>query len=163
MKNQMNAHDLLQAARHIPPPSQASAEEYASLCEILSASVTRSMLNSPHIAELIGGSAHQDMMAENHRNHGLFLCVLLRHYQAEYLVDTVLWVYRAYMSHGFQRLYWQVQLETWQNILQEHLSDKAYREISPIYQFLLHHQDDFARLSQEVHQESTNFHREFPI
>jgi hypothetical protein len=34
-------------------------------------------------------------------------------YHPEVLVETVLWVFRAYRSHGFKLTYWPAQLDMW--------------------------------------------------
>jgi hypothetical protein len=65
-------------------------------------------------------------------------------------VDTVLWVFRAYRSHGFQLTYWPAQLETWIRILKEDLSPDSFSEVYPFYRWLLLHQASFVALS-DVH------------
>lgn len=53
------------------------------------------------------------------------------------LVDTVLWVFRAYMSRGFSPNYWVAQINTWIYLLKENVSEKAFLEILSIYDWFL--------------------------
>jgi hypothetical protein len=52
------------------------------------------------------------------------------------LVETILWVFRAYRSHGFHTNYWAAQLNSWIEILRNELSEEAYTEIYPYYEWM---------------------------
>ena len=52
---------------------------------------------------------------------------LLATYSPEVLVNTVLWVFRAYRAHGFNLTYWPAQLDTWVVLLEKHLSPSVGR------------------------------------
>ena len=58
-----------------------------------------------------------------------FVASILQTPDSETLVDTTLWVFRAYMSRGFSPSHWSVQLETWRQLLKENISDKAFTEV----------------------------------
>ncbi|MFW5880852.1 MAG: hypothetical protein ACOC2N_07070 [Spirochaetota bacterium] len=68
----------------------------------------------------------------------------------EVLVNTVLWVFRAYRAHGFNLTYWPAQLDTWVVLLEKHLSPSSFAAIYPVYHFMLIHQPDFVGLSDEA-------------
>ena len=69
------------------------------------------------------------MTEDNNRNFSRFMESVFNHYQAEVLVETVLWVFRAYRSHGFQTTYWPANLNTWIEILKKEMSEKAFEAI----------------------------------
>ena len=55
---------------------------------------------------------------------------------AEVLVESVLWVFRAYRNHGFSPNYWAAQLNTWFQVLPQQLSVASWAEIRPWYEWL---------------------------
>lgn len=143
----MNRQILIEAASELTAPSEDAAREYAACHELIAARVSHELLQRPDLDRLIGPD-NRAMMEDNHRNHGRFMTSFLTAFSPGVLVETVLWVFRAYRSHGFQLAYWPAQLDCWLVLLREHLSPAAYREIEPIYRFLLCHQPAFAALSE---------------
>jgi len=65
------------------------------------------------------------------------------------LVETVLWVYRAYRSHGFRLTYWPAQLNAWMVVLKAQLSEDTFREIHPLYNWFIVNQAAFVRLTDD--------------
>ena len=82
--------------------------EYQGKQEQLVAEINQRMLARDDIATLVGLD-NLVMMQDNHNNHACFMVSLLQIYVPEVLVDTVLWVFKAYRSHGFHNLYWSAQ------------------------------------------------------
>jgi hypothetical protein len=68
-------------------------------------------------------------------------------YSPAVLVDTVLWVFRAYRSHGFQLTYWPAQLDTWVEIFRQDLTEQTFSEIYPFYNWMIVNQPAFVALS----------------
>jgi len=66
------------------------------------------------------------------------------------LVETVLWVFRAYRSHGFQTTYWAANLNIWVDLIRQELSESAYNEIYPFYNWLIVNIPVFVKLSDEI-------------
>lgn len=143
----MTKEALVEEARKLPEPSQAAAEEFAANSEMLAAELNRIMTAREDLYTLIGPD-NKEMMEDNHRNHARFMSSLLAHYDAEVLVNTVLWVFRAYRGHGFNLTYWPAQLDTWVTLLKRTLSKEAFESVYPVYHFMLVHQQDFAQLSE---------------
>ena len=92
-------------------------------------------LKRPEVEELVGKN-NIDMMQDNHANHIRFISSILKNYDEEVLVETILWVFRAYRSHGFSTNYWAVQLNTWIKILKNQLSDETFLEVQPLYEWM---------------------------
>ena len=145
----MNKADLIQSAATLQPPQPASVKEYADQRESLPAELSRVLRERDDINALIGPE-NLAMMEDNHRNHVRFMVSLFAAYSPEVLVDTVIWVFRAYRSHGFSLAYWPAQLDTWLEIMRTSLSPKAYEEIAPFYVWMLVNQASFAALSDEL-------------
>ena len=142
----MNRQDLLETARALPAFSAAAAQEYADQRELLVASLNQIMLQRVDLDQLVGAGNHA-MMQDNHRNHARFMGSLFMLLSPAVLVDTVLWVFRAYRSHGFQLTYWPAQLDTWVEIFREDLTEKTFEEIYPFYHWMIVHQPAFVELS----------------
>ncbi len=143
----MTREYLIQEAIKIKSPSAPSAREYLDKSEVMTAEVNKLMLERPDLEKLIGKDS-QAMMIDNHNNHSRFMVSLVRDYNAEVLVDTVIWVFRAYRAHGFQLTYWPAQLNCWMTVIRKHLSPESFDHIAPVYQFMIVNQASFARLSQ---------------
>ena len=124
---------LIKSADKIARVSEKSIKEYMDKMELLATKMNDIMLKRDDILELIGSGKNITMMKDNHNNHLRFVASILQTPDSETLVDTTLWVFRSYMSRGFSTKYWNVQLETWRQILKENISSKAFSEIISIY------------------------------
>jgi hypothetical protein len=67
----------------------------------------------------------------------------------EVFVETILWVFRAYRSHGFTTNYWAAQLNQWILIIQKELQPEILREIKPYYEWMQVHIPIFVQLSDD--------------
>jgi hypothetical protein len=142
----MTEQDLQRTAADLNAPSSEALEEYAAKRETLVAEVNRIMLARPDLEELIG-PANTAMMQDNHHNHSRFVASILRHPNPEVLVETVLWVYRAYRSHGFQLTYWPAQLNAWVEVMKRELSENTFLAIYPLYYWFIVNQAAFVKLT----------------
>jgi len=142
----MTKQELIAAASRLTPPADRWVKEFSEKREAMAADVNRVMSARPDLERLVGpeGSA---MSRDNNRNFSLFMESLMGHFQAEVLVDTVLWVFRAYRAHGFQTVYWPANLNAWMETLKQALSPEAFREISPFYAWLITHIPVFVALT----------------
>jgi hypothetical protein len=141
----MSKEELLASACLLAQPSKQVAEEYSRKSEHLAAEMNRIMGGRPDIEYMVGGN--RAMMEDNHRNHARFIESLFFAHNPSVLVDTVLWVFRAYRSHGFQLTYWPAQLDTWVEVLRKELSPEAMEGIYPFYRWMIVNQPSFALLS----------------
>lgn len=144
----MSKEELLASARLLVQPSKQITEEYSRKSEYLAAEMNRIMGERPDIEYMVGGN--RDMMEDNHRNHARFIESLFYAHNPSVLVDTVLWVFRAYRSHGFQLTYWPAQLDTWVEVLRRELSPEAMVEVYPFYRWMIVNQPAFALLSDSL-------------
>ncbi len=97
----MQKDSLVKSADKISKVSDDSIKEYVDKMDILAAKMNEVILKREDIFELIGGNKNIEMMKDNHNNHLRFVASILETPDSETLVDTVLWVFRAYMSRGF--------------------------------------------------------------
>ena len=142
----MTRDDLVKKAVEVTPPSPDCAGEFQKKSGIMAAELDSLMLKRTDLEKLIGPD-NQAMMSDNHSNHARFMASLLRDYRPEVLVDTILWVFRAYRAHGFHLTYWPAQLNAWLKVLEKHLSSESFQQVSQIYAFMIVNQPAFARLS----------------
>jgi len=139
---------LVATANKLPHCSAEAAGEYAAKRDILAAEINRIMGGRADLNELIG-EGNQSMMEDNHRNHARFISSLIQDFSSQVLVETVLWVFRAYRSHGFRLTYWPAQLDTWVEVLRKELSPRAFAEIYPLYHWMIIYQPAFVSLNDE--------------
>jgi hypothetical protein len=106
------------------------------------------MLERPDIESLVGTN-NLSMMKDNHANHVRFIASILKNYNHDVLVDTVLWVFRAYRSHGFTTNYWAAQLNTWLIVIKEVLTPESFVEVYPYYEWMQVNIPLFVKVSDE--------------
>ena len=131
----MDKKFLLETAQQLQQVSVKTSEEYQQKGEQLISKINKLMLERQDIENLVGKN-NLNMMKDNHANHVRFISSMLKHHNPEVLVETVLWVFRAYRSHGFTTNYWAAQLNTWIQIYKADLSPKCYEEIYPLYEWM---------------------------
>ena len=144
----MDRKALIATAAALPAIPASAAKAYAGARERLVAEVNSSMGARSDLDRLLGPD-NRAMMENNHANHARFVETVLRGFDAEVLVDTVLWVFRAYRSHGFSLTYWSAQLNAWLDAVKAHLGPDDSKAIEPLYQWFLVYQPAFEALSDE--------------
>ena len=144
----MTKEELVATAAALPHPTPAAAHEYSEKRERLAAEINRIMGQRTDLEDLIGAGNH-DMMEDNHRNHARFLTSLFQDFSPVVLVETVLWVFRAYRSHGFHLTYWPAQLDTWVEIFKKELTPATFENVYPVYHWMIIHQPAFVALSDQ--------------
>ena len=140
---------LVKSASEISKVSESSLKEYVDKMEVLAAKMNKVMLARADILELIGGEKNITMMKDNHNNHLRFIASILQTPDSETLVDSLFWVFRAYMSRGFIVDYWKVQLNVWVQILKENISKEAFSEIISIYTWMVLNISSFATAAED--------------
>jgi hypothetical protein len=142
----MNKTELLATACQLCPPTAAATADFEARREALAAELSRRMLARPDIDRLVG-SGNREMMENNSRNMMRFLGSLFRHFEPAVLVETALWVFRAYRAHGFQISYWPANLDTAVQILREQLPAESFAAVYPCFEWLIVHNPAFVELS----------------
>jgi hypothetical protein len=100
--------------------------------------------------EKLVGEGNRQMAEDNNRNFARFMESMFSDYNAEVLVDTVLWVFSAYRSHGFQTTYWAANLNVWMDMLKQELSTEAFDALYPYYNWLIVNIPIFVKLTDEA-------------
>ena len=153
----MDKNLLLDRAGKLLQVSLNSAQEYQQKADRLITKMNERMLERPDIESLVGKN-NIDMMKDNHANHIRFIASILKNQNADVLVETVLWVFRAYRSHGFTTNYWAAQLNTWMIILKEELSPVCFNEVYPYYEWMQINIPIFVKISDENLEASNSLH-----
>ncbi|MBI9042259.1 hypothetical protein [Lutibacter sp.] len=144
----MNKAYLLQTCGELKRFSDKASEEYFIKSEVLLSEMNTIMLKRGDIKDLVG-EENLLMMQDNHSNHIRFIASILKEFNPEVLVETILWVFRAYRSHGFSTNYWAAQLNTWIEVLKNQLSAESYLEINPLYNWMQINIPIFVKLSDD--------------
>ncbi len=131
----MDKKTLIESANRLNSVSLNSVKEYIEKSDLLVAEINRCMKSREDIVSLIG-TDNIAMMKDNHSNHVRFIASILGNRNDEVLVETILWVFRAYRSHNFTTNYWASQLNAWIDIIKKELSPQAFSEIYPYYEWM---------------------------
>ncbi|MDP2236138.1 MAG: hypothetical protein Q8J88_06875 [Bacteroidales bacterium] len=145
----MNREFLIKTAEKLMQPSDAAANEFSEKADSMVVLINNHFKKRSDL-NMLTGEGNVDMMIDNHRNHVRFMISVFKHYEPEVLVETVLWVFRAYRSHGFKLTYWPAQLDAWVEIFKTELSPAAFAEIYPFYNWMIIHNPIFAKVSDEI-------------
>ena len=151
----MDEKYLINTCNQLSKVSGKSANEYSEKGDKLILLMNVEILKRADIENLVGGQ-NIDMMHDNHANHIRFISSILKNFNATVFVETILWVFRAYRSHGFSTNYWATQLNVWIMILKKELSEDAYKEILPYYEWMQINIPLFVKLSDEKLETQTN-------
>lgn len=128
----MNIELLIESASKLQQPSEDAYREYVQHKELMIDQVIKVLEAREDLENLIGVN-NLEMMKDNAHNMARFMESIFMKYNHQVLVETVLWVFRAYRSHGFHLTFWSAHLNCWLNILQKTLTPETYRELYPYY------------------------------
>lgn len=144
----MQREDLIQTASLLKQVSVKSATEYSSKKDHLVDQLNKKMESRADLLDLVG-VGNVEMMKDNHANHARFLESIFIQQSPEVLVDTVLWVFRAYRSRNFSSTYWAAQLNAWIELYKMELTPECYQEIYPYYNWMQINIPTFNKLAEE--------------
>lgn len=145
----MPVQKLIASAAQLMQPSLETAASFEAKSDFLAAEINRLMGSRVDLVSLIG-EGNRDMMEDNHRNHVRFMSSVFQHFEPDVLVETVLWVFRAYRSHGFHLTYWPALLDLCIEIFRIHLSPSVFQEIYPFYRWMIVNQPGFVTESDKL-------------
>ena len=148
----MTKEQLIESARLLRPTTAAAAADFEARREAMAAELSRRMLARPDIDRLVG-PGNREMLENNSRNMLRFLGSLFRSFDPVVLVETALWVFRAYRSHGFQISYWPANLDTAVQIVREQLSAESFGSVYPFFEWLIVRNPAFVELSDAALQQ----------
>lgn len=144
----MDRSTLVNSAGRLPELHPESIRAYAASKDKMLARMNEKMKSRKDINEIVGES-NLEMMEDNHANHLRFIESMFIAYDPEVMVDTILWVFRAYRSRNFSSTYWAAQLNNWLLVFKEELSEKCYADIFPYYEWMQVNIPSFVTLSDE--------------
>jgi len=132
----MKTEQLQHTARQLHQPDATAAAEFEACRESLAQELSRRMMARPDIEKLIG-QGNLPMMQDNSRNFCRFMSTMFHGYEPDVLVQTALWVFRAYRAHGFRTTYWPANLDTFVEILRERTTPDTFEALYPFFQWLI--------------------------
>lgn len=132
----------------LPEVSREATQDYVENTDKLIEMVNNSLKNRDDIEELIGDNSVQ-IMVDNHENHARFMANAFKLNNYEMLLDTIIWVYRAYHKHGFSYDYFPVELRAWSGAVERELRPRSADQINKIYSFMLDNHGRFVDLAEE--------------
>jgi hypothetical protein len=154
---EMNRGELIASAQLLSRVKKETVSEYGDKLQKMVALMNEKMESRADIDQLIGAN-NSDMMRDNHANHARFILSIMENFNAEVLVDTILWVFRAYRSRSFHTSYWAAQLNTWTTIFKAELSPETYQEVVKLYSWMQINIPSFVICSDEKLVENKSMH-----
>ncbi|MFW6064918.1 MAG: hypothetical protein ACOC8Y_05020 [Candidatus Natronoplasma sp.] len=148
----MDKDELIRSAKKIEEPSRNAVEEFKETKEKLAIELNKRMKKRENLEELIG-SNNESMMEDNSQNMVKFLHSVFKNFEAKVFVDTILWVFKTYRSHGFRPEYWKTNLNTFVEIMKEELSEETFDELKPFLGWMIEHIPVFVKLTDRYQEE----------
>jgi len=145
----MTREELIVTARTLRQPGGQAASEFEQKMGHIAEELSRNLKERDDLERLIG-EGNAAMMEDNSRNFCRFMSSMFQQFQPETLVDTALWVFRAYRSHGFHLAFWPANIDTCAEIVRATLSPETTREVLPFYDWLVVNIPSFTLLSDEA-------------
>jgi MerR family transcriptional regulator, light-induced transcriptional regulator len=143
----MTVSELFAESRKLAQIPLASTTAYKNHMPALIRFVDSRLNELPGIDALIGNNPRQ-VMYDNHKHHAAFMATVFSIGDYELLARTVLWVYRAYHSHGFSHDYFPVELKAWQEAVETHIGTDLAGPILAVYAWMIGNHELFIALSQ---------------
>lgn len=150
----MKKEELVKTASALKQPSAEAIAEFSEKADGMIDRLNQRFSQRKDIDQLIG-EGNLDMMHDNHRNHIRFMISLFKEYDPVVFTETVLWVFRAYRSHGFKLTYWPAQLDNWVELFKDELSPECFNQIYPFYHWMIVNNPIFALISDQAIFEDT--------
>ncbi|MBN2681918.1 MAG: hypothetical protein JXR58_05385 [Bacteroidales bacterium] len=151
----MKKDDLIKSASKLKQPSAEAITEFSSKSDSMVNMINERLSRRNDIVQLIG-EGNIEMMADNHHNHMRFMISLFNDYNPVVFTETVLWVFRAYRTHGFKLTYWPAQLDNWVDIFKKELTKDCYNQIYPFYNWMIVNNPIFAGVSDQTISDDLN-------
>ena len=139
---------LIETARKLKQPPGEAAREFSEKFNKLAETGNLLMAGRPDLEKLVGKDS-RSMAEDNNRNFARFMESMFLDYNPEVFTETVLWVFRAYRSHGFQTTYWAANLNIWVELLKKELAPDTFSALYPFYNWLIINIPVFTKLSDE--------------
>jgi hypothetical protein len=139
---------LFETASALNQPPASSAREFLQKHGQFAELGNQTMAGRTDMDKLVGKD-NRKMAEDNNRNFARFMASLFENYDPKVLVETVLWVFRAYRSHGFQITYWSANLSLWADMIRQELSEESCESVYPFYNWLIVNIPIFVKLSDD--------------
>lgn len=154
----MNEEHLIASAKRLKQPSEESTTIFYEKIDEIAEELNQVMNERPDIERLIGHD-NTEMMENNSRNYLRFMGAIFHSYDPTVLVQTSLWAFRAYRSHGFFVEYWPANLDNTVVILKKKLPDSVYKEVYPFFEWLIVNIPAFVDITDKMKREDSNTER----
>ncbi|PWR75432.1 hypothetical protein ACKUB1_09190 [Methanospirillum stamsii] len=154
----MKEEALVLSAQKLQQPSEASTKVFYEKIDIIAEKLNHAMLSRPDIERLVG-TDNINMMENNSRNYLRFMGAMFHSYDPLILVQTSLWAFRIYRSHGFFVEYWPANLDTTVEILKKELPSPVYQEIYPFFEWLIVNIPAFVDITEKLIREGASLER----
>jgi|SRR6056297_449318 len=133
----MTREELIQPAQTLEQPSPKASQEFEAVVEEIANELNKQMTARADLEKLVGDIENRAMLEDNSRNFCRFMSALFQSYKPEVFVDTILWVFRTYRSHGFNISFWPANIDTCVEIVREKISANSFNEVYPFFKWTI--------------------------
>jgi len=136
---------LIKSLEQLPAPDSNAAKALQGKCDFLA----HNLISEIHNSQIAKHIAQQSsvMLEINSTRHFQYMKSFLELFDPSSFVEIFNWIFRTYTQHGFPLEYWQTMLPQSRFILRNELPLKDFRQIDPIYDWLMEHHDMLIDLS----------------
>lgn len=142
----MNKEQLIESASKLVQPTFEAANEFIDKAGLLAEKLNEKMAAREDVDRLVG-SGNLDMMKDNSRNLTRFMGSMFTHFDPNVFVETIIWVFRSYRSHGFTISYWPANLNQLMKVISNEISKDAANELVPLFDWIIVNIPAFTKLS----------------
>ncbi|MCC5830835.1 MAG: cobalamin B12-binding domain-containing protein [Phycisphaeraceae bacterium] len=127
-----------------------AAAQYAASRSAMIEMVDQAMLTRDDLPELLGRNPVQ-VMLDDHRAHAMFMQSVFALRSPRTFVQTVTWVYRTYLRHGFSEAYFDHKLRAWVAAIRRHIQPVTPAEgLLAFYQAMIDSRARFVQLAEQA-------------
>jgi hypothetical protein len=141
----MTKDELIAEAKKLSQPSQKASLEFTEKKIKMVELTNQLLLNSKGFEDAVSGDK-VDMMKDNINNQFKFMESIYINYNPEVFVNIIAWAFHVYLSHGFDKKFWDFLFPVVLKVYHEQLSEGTYAELAGFYNWMEKHKEDFLRL-----------------
>jgi hypothetical protein len=147
----MNKNELLASASTLVQPQSEAAHDFSMKKDLLAEFVIKNLEKRKDLQNLIG-EGNLSMMIDNAHNMARFMNSMFSAYNPRIFLETILWVFRAYRSHGFHLTFWSAHLNAWIDAITKELEPESAQELIPFYNWIQINIPQFSLLTDKEEQ-----------
>lgn len=142
----MTIEQLVVDAKNLAQPTEKAYNEYSAKQNELAGILFTDLLNTEGFDDVVR-TENTEMLKDNLNNQFKFMESVYLRYEPKVFVNTIAWAFNVYLSHGFDRRFWDFLFPSVLKLYRENLTFESYAQLGPFYQWMQAHKADFIALA----------------